>query len=352
MRSTATDALDAHANLWPVPILIDKMRAKAALRMATIPETHPLFKHVRRAASRRVKRHPAPLHGLMHDFDIDPKKIEIVDHRKADGSWKPKFQTKIGRCRLEGILMDWDDKAPLQIYTDGSGMDGKIGAAAVLYRNGRKIRSLRMQLGSEKEHTVPEAEGVALILGLELLRGERGVRKVSMAADNVGAITRSDDARAAPMQYLWELFRRQWKATERRFRNIKLTIRWVPGHEGITGNEEADRLAKMAVENGSSARHKLPKVLQKPLPTSKQAAERRIMAKLKEQVKDKWRKSPRYRRMQDIDRSLPSDKFLKLTETLNRHQASLLIQLCTGHAPLQEHLHRLQKVDSPTCEKC
>jgi ribonuclease HI len=352
MRSTATDILDAHANLLPIPVLIDRIRARAALRMATVPTSHPLFKHVQRAAARRVKRHPAPLHGLMHDFAIEPKRMETVDHGKGEECWKPKFKTRIGRCREEGILMEWDDTAPIQIYTDGSGLDGKIGAAAVLYRNGRKIRSLRFHLGAETEHTVPEAEGLAMILALELLKGEKGVRKVSIAADNVGAITRSDDARAAPTQYLWELFRRQWKMTERKFRNIKLTIRWVPGHEGITGNEEADRLAKKAVQKGSSASRRLPPMLRRPLPTSKQAASRRIMGGLKERAKEIWRRSPRFRKMQEIDRSLPSGKFLKLTENLSRHQASLLMQLRTGHAPLQDHLYRLRKAESPTCPNC
>ena len=63
---------------------------------------------------------------------------------------------------------------------------GKIGAAAVLFVHGRKVRSLKYFLGTESEHTVPEAEAMALILGLELLKGKRGVQKVSMAADNMG----------------------------------------------------------------------------------------------------------------------------------------------------------------------
>jgi hypothetical protein len=46
MRTTVTDTLDAHVNLLPVPILIDKVRARAALRLATIPSSDPLYPHI------------------------------------------------------------------------------------------------------------------------------------------------------------------------------------------------------------------------------------------------------------------------------------------------------------------
>ena len=52
MRSTATDVLDAHVNLLPVGVLIDKLRARAALRMATLPASHPLFPHIKQAVAR------------------------------------------------------------------------------------------------------------------------------------------------------------------------------------------------------------------------------------------------------------------------------------------------------------
>ena len=352
LRSTASDVLDVHANLLPIPLLIQKVRARAALRLATLPESHPIHKHVRQAAKRRVKRHPAPLHGLMHDFSIEPDLLEKVDPAANDKAWKPGFTVKIAKTKGLAAVMDLEDSASIQIYTDGSGAEGHIGAAAVLYRNGQKVRSLRYYLGTDKEHTVPEAEGVALILGLELLKGETGVRRVSMAADNIGAVTRSDDQRVAPMQYLWRMFRRQWERTARCYRNIRLTIRWVPGHLGIRGNEEADRLAKLAVGKGSSKADRLPAGLKKPLPIARNAVARRINEAIKKKAQLTWKKSQRFQRMREIDGTMPSGKFLEVVEELPRHQASLLIQLRTGHVPLRAYLYRIQKEDSPVCEYC
>jgi hypothetical protein len=116
----------------------------------------------------------------------------MVDPVKVDQQGRPGFTTRIAKTRQAAIKMDDDNTAPVQIYTDGSGIDGRIGAAAVLFVHGRKVHSLRFLVGMESEHTVPEAEAVALILGLELLKGERGMQRVSMAADNVGAVMRAD----------------------------------------------------------------------------------------------------------------------------------------------------------------
>ena len=42
---------------------------------------------------------------------------------------------------------DINDRSYIKVYTDGSGMDGQIGAAAVLYHNGVLKRKIRMRLG-------------------------------------------------------------------------------------------------------------------------------------------------------------------------------------------------------------
>lgn len=193
---------------------------------------------------------------------------------------------------------------------------------------------------------------MALILGLELLAKESGVGRVSMVADNMGAIVWSHDSRVASSQQLWEMFRKQWKRTKAWFRNIKLNVRWVPGHMGIKGNEEADWLAKKAIEKGSSPTHWLPGVLCKGLPGSIGACTQRINDRVKKRAKCMWSSSPRAARMKYIDKSMPSNKFLGLTENLSRHKASLLIQLRTEHIPLQNYLYRIGKAGSPTCEHC
>jgi ribonuclease HI len=352
MGSTATDILDAHANLLPMEIMIDKFRCRAALRLATVPRSHPLFPYVRKAARRLVKRHPTPIHQLMHDFRINPEEVEKVEPTKMDPKWIPPYTVRVAKTREEAIKMDEDDAAAVQVYTDGSGKDGMIGAAAVLFRNGRKRRSLRLLMGTDKEHTVPEAEGVGLVMGLDLIRQESAVGRASMSADNVSSISRAASTAAAPAQYIWEMFHDRWKMTKNKHRRLRLTIRWVPGHEGVRGNEEADRLAKLAIEEGSSDRAKIPAPLRKKLPRSKAALWRTAKGELEKRAQKVWGDSPRHRKMAKVDAKMPSKGYLKLVEELPRRKASLLFQLRSGHVPLRAHLYRITRAEAPNCEKC
>ncbi|EJD40238.1 hypothetical protein AURDEDRAFT_70309 [Auricularia subglabra TFB-10046 SS5] len=42
----------------------------------------------------------------------------------------------------------------------------------------------------------------------------------------------------------------------------------------------------------------------------------------------------------------------KLLHGRRRWQTSLITQLRIGHAPLNKHLHRIQRADPPSCEAC
>jgi hypothetical protein len=72
----------------------------------------------------------------------------------------------------------------LNIYSDGSGIDGYIKAAAVLYRGGQKKGTLKLRLDSEEHHTVYKGKLVGLGLEVELLQKERNFASATLYADN------------------------------------------------------------------------------------------------------------------------------------------------------------------------
>lgn len=121
---------------------------------------------------------------------------------------------------------------------------------------------------------------------------------------------------------------------------------------GIAGNEAADTEAKEAAGGDASPPSDLPLMLQHPLPASTSAVRRAYEETIKRDAASHLAKSSRYRRLRAIDSSVPSPHFRKLTAELTRKQASLLIQLRTGHIPLNHHLARIGKVNSPTCPAC
>ena len=56
--------------------------------------------------------------------------------------------------------------------------------------------------------------------------------------------------------------------------------------------------------------------------------------------------------MDKIDAKLPSPSLLAATNHLSRAETSVLMQLRTGHIPLNAFLHRISQADSPTHPTC
>jgi hypothetical protein len=93
---------------------------------------------------------------------------------------------------------------PVRIYSDSSGFEGGIGASALLYINNKLARSLRCYLGTPTEHTIYEAEGVGLLMGLHLLNGlsRQLTFPTILGSDSQAAIRALGNQRAHSGQYL------------------------------------------------------------------------------------------------------------------------------------------------------
>ena len=89
-----------------------------------------------------------------------------------------------------------------------------------------------------------------------------------------------------------------------------------------------------------------------PLPASSSATKRTFNKSIKHDAAEFLVKSKCYSRLRTIDASVPSAHFHKLTAELTHKQASLLVQLRTGHIPLNHHLARIGVVQSPLCPAC
>jgi hypothetical protein len=204
MRTTATDIVEVMANLMPFSLLVDKYRHRAAIHLATLPTTHPLHKPIMNAASKLVKRHPTPLHDLMHRYNIQPQNIETIKGVRYDTRWRPGITTEVIADTDKAIEAIARDRADVKVFTDGSGMEGKVGAGAVLYRNGRLKTKLRHQLGSIRHHTVYEGEGVGALLGAKLISNKWGIRSANIYIDNQASIAAMSLTKPNPGHYIFD----------------------------------------------------------------------------------------------------------------------------------------------------
>lgn len=140
------------------------------------------------------------------------------------------------------------------MYTDGSGIEGKIGATAMLYHDGVLKGTRRLRLGSEKHYTVFEGEGIGLILGLELIREEETAEgMVLLGIDNMAAISATHTIKPSPSHYIWDIFHRRVAMLYNKHKGLDVLIKWTPGHRGMAGNKKADEEAKKAAREGLSA---------------------------------------------------------------------------------------------------
>ena len=128
---------------------------------------------------------------------------------------------------------------------------------------------------------------------------------------------------------------------------IDLQIHWVPGHLDFAPNDKADKLTKEAAAGNSSPPSTLLSFLRKLLPASLSMLQQE--SKLQTQ---RWKSSPHYRHLGGIDKSVLSKNWMKLINPLSCKQASIIMQLHSGHIGLNKLLHHIKWSNTPYCPNC
>ena len=351
LRSTPTDLLDAHAGILPLELTLLKACHRATVRLLTIPDTHPLHRKIVLAKRSPPSNHPGPLDNLVKIFNIGKTRMETISPVTDNPYRLPRFKTTIPESREESIQSEKKDNADFKVFTDGSNHDGEVGAAAILVRKGnpRPEKTLKAYIGPSTKHNSYEAEVIGGILAMWLITEtpETNRKKVTIYTDNQAFITTSNRPKATSGQYLLRDF-----SSKANNSSAKIEVKWISGHSGVLGNERVDRLAKEAAEGRGSRRADLPHILRAKLPTNASASKQEYLEHLKRRWKENWTTSPRKERIERVDKMFPFDGYRKRQYGLPRHHASLLMQVRSGHLPLNEYLHRINKAESKKCQAC
>ena len=245
----------------------------------------------------------------------------------------------------------------MKVYTDGSAQEGKVGAAALLIRQGEPNRVLHYHLGPSSKHTVHEAELVGILLGLHLIKTDKkGRTSYAMGIDNQAAISALSSVKATSGQYIAnELLETAARIKKQRNSSrYSLTFRWTAGHVSIKGNKEVDGEAKKATEGLTSNKMALPPLLRKALKNNKSALRQNRKEELKKRWQQEWNASIRAAKFRTIGLTSLSSSFIKLVsdKNLSRNDASRIFQLRAGHVPLNGYLECFKRTDSTRCPAC
>jgi ribonuclease HI len=326
--------------------------------MQTLSTNHPIQHWIKKAWLTRTAKtiHRSNLQNALHQFHkIISCDIETIQAFVRPPWWKLEVKVTIPESKEtaknahEQITSEPDSSTPeISIYTDGSGIDGNIGAAAY---SPEPTNTVCHHLGSDQQYNVYSSELTAFLLALQILKQQRrinNVEKCRIFSDSQAAIRalmnpRKQSGQAIIKDILDEIDRLL-------LYEVDFTINWIPGHEEIHGNEKADEAAKKAARDPTINRTSSWKYTHHPL---KSAQKTRIKALAESNWREQWLENTKtanaLRHLSKHPKFQSGKSYYGSAPT--RKSASLLAQMRTGHCGLNLYLKRFKKTPSAYC-KC
>ena len=125
-------------------------------------------------------------------------------------------------------------------YTDGSRMDGRLGAAYHIQTHGCPDATRTLHLGSYS--TVPQAEVFALISAAKALLAQPREKEINIYVDSLGTLQSLQPGLKTG------LAAECVEALNRLSEDRKVSVHWIPAHSGYDGNELVNLAAKRGTE--------------------------------------------------------------------------------------------------------
>jgi ribonuclease HI len=354
-RTTAAEALNVELYLLPIRYQLDQLVKATAIRIRTGP-THgipegmlqrrtdhqltlggytPMEAHAWKTGG-CLRAPPGTLAGEWESREayVQPPWREppciTIDEREKAVTVHDRMVKEISR---------------VLVYTDGSGYQGYIGTSMVIPQFRRQVTEC---IGTEETSTVyaAEARGIrfALNMLLQFAEDDSRLQKATIFSDSQSALTTmKNPGMVSGQTYIRDCINLYWECVDS---GIDVALHWIPGHEGVPGNEAADRAAKRAAMMG--ARQQIVPGDIKNWIMLGAAAKRRI----RREAKDAWIKTWNKQKSGKPTKKLvprPSRSILQYWSGLRKATSSILIQLRTERVALNHYLWRINRNDSPWC---
>lgn len=362
-RTTAANAVEVEAHLLPLDQQMEKRSLHTALRMLSCP-SRPVLAETE-GQGRYFKKSPMTSHArvLQKRYQIQHTDLEHRQPFIVTPWWKPP-SVVIASTPDEAILQHNSlcrNRNTTFLYTDGSGIHGHVGAAAVILSNPMSASSPVVQkktqyMGTEAQSTVYAAELKGILLALEIIIANASsvVHHFTIFTDNQSALkTVQNPGNTSGQSILVELLQTLDQTTTA---GLTIHFRWIPAHRDIPGNEAADKAAKEAANSGTTdtdtsdqdPRRSPDNDTNNTIRTLLTTAKRTINTALHQDWEFAWAHAKHGRALHDLGRR-PDKKTLQLHKTLPRPISSIITQMRTGKIGLNAYLHGIDKADTSQC---
>ncbi|XP_053618054.1 uncharacterized protein LOC128679687 [Plodia interpunctella] len=270
--------------------------------------------------------------GLSVDFLPPDRKLEEIV--KAKDLPHPATKLQLEYTLLEDMTDATQTALQItgpQVYTDGSKMEGRVGAALTWWEDGKETHSQVFSLDSTC--TVFQSEIYALH------RAVSGALESEDAAINILSDSRSSLDLLCSTRLTHPLAKAiKESIAEMRSRGREVRLFWLRAHVGTAGNERADELAK----EGASKETSSPDYAEVPLSY--------VRRKIREESIARWQDRFDTASQGAVTRTFFPNVSKAYSFVRGTNLNHLHVQILTGHGGFGEYLHRFMLRDSPGCE--
>ena len=224
-----------------------------------------------------------------------------------------------------------------EVYTDGSKINERVGAAAVVNRHFQNGETTCRQLSKRlpDNSTIFAAEATAITLALDYYRHMDPVQHdVVFYSDSMSCLQaiEGEDMENPIICHIMNLL---WALSDK---GTCVGFCWVPSHCGIEGNEVVDQLAKKTLDHDINPLTTVHYADLKPL----------VNSYIEQEVQTKWDVSIHGRDLYLVKPTLgPPKKFQHLT----RAEEVVITRLRIGHTKATKS-HILSRGPPTTCQHC